>query len=121
MPITDFIHHYPRALFYDIPRVGAYVYDIPGTGRSFTTYPESSMSDDICVMLIFSVCSVLLCNNSINTQIFHQQQFLMCCCLPTPMPLASGGGGRGSPFFRSSPAGSVHKSNSGVTMWCVCG
>ena len=39
VPIKDFIHHYPRALFNDIPRVGAYFYDIPGSGRSFTTYP----------------------------------------------------------------------------------
>ena len=29
MPIKDFIHHYPRALFNDMPRVGAYFYDIP--------------------------------------------------------------------------------------------
>ena len=35
MPIKDFIHHYPRALFNDIPRVGAHFYDIPGS-RSFT-------------------------------------------------------------------------------------
>ena len=39
VPIKDFIHHYPRALFNDIPRVGAHFYDIPGSGRSFTTYP----------------------------------------------------------------------------------
>ena len=39
MPIKDFIHHYPRALFNDIPRVGAYFYDISGSGRTFTTYP----------------------------------------------------------------------------------
>ena len=39
MPIKDFIHHYPRALFNDIPRVGAHFYDIPGSGRTFTTYP----------------------------------------------------------------------------------
>ena len=38
MPIKDFIHHYPRALFNDIPRVGAHFYDIPGPGRTFTTY-----------------------------------------------------------------------------------
>ena len=30
VPIKDFIHHSPRALFNDIPRVGAYFYDIPG-------------------------------------------------------------------------------------------
>ena len=36
VPIKDFIHHYPRALFNDIPRVGAYFYDIPGSGRSLT-------------------------------------------------------------------------------------
>ena len=29
VPIKDFIHHYPRALFNDIP----------GSGRSLTTYP----------------------------------------------------------------------------------
>ena len=39
VPIKDFIHHYPRALFNDIPRVGAYFNDIPGSGRSLTTYP----------------------------------------------------------------------------------
>ena len=40
VPIKDFIHHYPRALFNDIPRVGAHFYDIPGSGRTFTTYPS---------------------------------------------------------------------------------
>ena len=48
VPIKDFIHHYPRALFNDIPRVGAHFYDIPvgahfydipRSGRSLTTYP----------------------------------------------------------------------------------
>ena len=49
VPIKDFIHHYPRALFNDIPRVrcallrhtrvGTHFYDIPGSGRSLTTYP----------------------------------------------------------------------------------
>ena len=29
VPIKDFIHHYPRAL----------INDIPGSGRTFTTYP----------------------------------------------------------------------------------
>ena len=42
VPIKDFIHHYPRALFNDIPRVGAHFYDIPGSGRTFTTYPGHS-------------------------------------------------------------------------------
>ena len=32
VPIKDFNHHYPRALFNDIPRVGTYFYDIPGSG-----------------------------------------------------------------------------------------
>ena len=39
VPIKDFIHHYPRALFNDIPRVGAHFNDIPGSGRTFMTYP----------------------------------------------------------------------------------
>ena len=39
VPIKDFIHHYPRALFNEIPRVGTHFYDIPGSGRSLTTYP----------------------------------------------------------------------------------
>ena len=39
VPIKDFIHHYPRALFNDIPRVGAHFHDIPGSGHTFTTYP----------------------------------------------------------------------------------
>ena len=30
VPIKDFIHHYPRALFNDIPRVGTHFYNIPG-------------------------------------------------------------------------------------------
>ena len=29
VPIKDFIHHYPRVLFNDIPRVGAHFYDTP--------------------------------------------------------------------------------------------
>ena len=37
--IKDFIHHYPRALFNDIHRVSAHFYGIPGSGRTFTTYP----------------------------------------------------------------------------------
>ena len=37
VPIKDFIHHYPRALFNDIPRVGTHFNDIPGSGRTFTT------------------------------------------------------------------------------------
>ena len=39
VPIKDFIHHYPRALFNDIHRVGAHFHDIPGSGHTFTTYP----------------------------------------------------------------------------------
>ena len=39
VPIKDYIHHYPRALFNDIPRVGAYFYDISGSGRTLTTCP----------------------------------------------------------------------------------
>ena len=39
VPIKDCIHHYPRALFNDIPRVGAHFYNIPGSGHSLTTYP----------------------------------------------------------------------------------
>ena len=42
VPIKYFIHHYPRALFNDIPRVGAHFYDIPGSGHTFTTYPGRS-------------------------------------------------------------------------------
>ena len=37
VPIKDFIYHYPRALFNDITRVGAYFYNIPAPGRSLTT------------------------------------------------------------------------------------
>ena len=40
MPIKDCINHYHRALFNDIPRVGTYFQDIPGSGRSLTTYPD---------------------------------------------------------------------------------
>ena len=40
VPIKDFIHHYPRALFNDIPMGGAHFYDIPGSVRTFTTYPS---------------------------------------------------------------------------------
>ena len=31
VPIKDFIHHYPRALFNDIPSGGAQFNDIPGS------------------------------------------------------------------------------------------
>ena len=63
VPIKYFIHHYPRALFNDIPRIGAHFYDrpgrdtllrhtrvgthfydIPGSGRSITTYPGHTSS-----------------------------------------------------------------------------
>ena len=37
VPIKDFIHHYPRALFNDIPRVGAQFNDIPGSISLRTT------------------------------------------------------------------------------------
>ena len=39
VPIKDCIHHYPRALFNDIPRVGASFNDIPGSWRIFATFP----------------------------------------------------------------------------------
>ena len=49
VPIKDFIHHYPRALFNDIPSEsvrtfttypgGDALLHIPGSGRTFTTYP----------------------------------------------------------------------------------
>ena len=45
VPIKDFIHHYPRALFNDIPRVGGHFYDMPGSGRTFTTYPGRPYSN----------------------------------------------------------------------------
>ena len=38
VPIKDFIHHYPRALFNDIPRVGAHFNDIPGSGRVYVFF-----------------------------------------------------------------------------------
>ena len=54
VPIKDFIHHYPRAFFNDIPRVGAallrhtrveaHFYDIPGSGRTFYDIPGSGRS-----------------------------------------------------------------------------
>ena len=34
VPMKDFIHHFPRALFNNIPRVGAQFYDIPGFNNS---------------------------------------------------------------------------------------
>ena len=40
VPIKDFINHYHRALFYDIPRVGAYFYDIPRVGAYFYDIPR---------------------------------------------------------------------------------
>ena len=59
VPIKDFIHHYPRALFNDIPRVGGvllrhtrvgtYFYDIPGSGRSLTTYPGQNTGQQIVI------------------------------------------------------------------------
>ena len=53
VPIKDFIHHYPRALFNDIPRVGAHFYDIPGSGRTLTTYPGH--------MLVLRCCGCVCC------------------------------------------------------------
>ena len=47
VPIKYFIHHYPRALFNDIPRVGAHFYDIPRSGRTFTTCPVGAQFNDI--------------------------------------------------------------------------
>ena len=44
VPIKDFIHHYPRALFNDIPRVGTHFNDIPGSGRNFYDIPGSGRS-----------------------------------------------------------------------------
>ena len=38
--IKDCIHHYPMALFNHIPGVVAYFYNIPGSRRQFTTYPD---------------------------------------------------------------------------------
>ena len=53
---------------------------------------------------------------------------ICCCCLPTPMTLANGGGGEsdllacGPPVsFSVHLASSTHSTNPGVTMWCVCG
>ena len=52
MPIKDFIHHYPKALFNDIPRdrVGAYFYDIPGSGQFNTNF---SRKEDLLVRCLF--------------------------------------------------------------------
>ena len=61
----------------------------------------------------------------------YDRAYLLCCCLPTPMTLASGG----SPMFPlvvhqpASPSiwpavQSLRRglsTNPGVTMWCVCG
>ena len=47
VPIKDCIHHYPRELFNDIPRVSAYFYDIPGSGRTLTIYPGRAQFNDI--------------------------------------------------------------------------
>ena len=69
-----------------------------------------------------------------NTQIKYSQHGFCCCCLPTPMTLASGGGGW-SPMFPlvvHQPASPSNwpavqslrwgvSTNPGVTMWCVCG
>ena len=54
VPIKDFIHHYPRALFNDIPRVGKHFYDIPRSGRSLTTYPGRVISIHIHIKIIIS-------------------------------------------------------------------
>ena len=55
-----------------------------------------------------------------------------CCCLPTPMTLASGGGIPMFPLVVHQPASpsiwsavpSLRRglsTNPGVTMWCICG
>ena len=53
--IKDFIHHYPRVLFNDIPRVGAHFYDIPGSGRRFTTYPGQ-----YCMTNVYKHCNIVI-------------------------------------------------------------
>ena len=48
MLIKDFIHHYPRALFNDIP----------GSGRSLTTYPGHVLYITIDVKVPHMLCLV---------------------------------------------------------------
>ena len=47
VPIKDCIHHYPRALHF---------YDIPGSGRSLTTYPGHECGG--CMGCVFGVVYV---------------------------------------------------------------
>ena len=81
------------------------------------------------IQLIFEMVNHSLCEEIFSTIMVNM--FFCCCCLPTPMALASGG----SPMFPlvvhqpASPSiwpavQSLRRglsTNPGATMWCVCG
>ena len=87
----------------------------------FNSEIEGSLA--FCVLMLF-LCSILC------IMCFGSGLHVECCCLPTPMTLASGG----SPMFPlvvHQPASpfiwpavqSLQRglsTNSGATMWCVC-
>ena len=82
MPIKDFIHHYPRALFNDIPRVGAYFYDIPGSGRSLTTYPGQAYLKDNSLLISTPKSSVMLLIPDTDQPKTHRSILIEDACLP---------------------------------------
>ena len=85
----------------------------------------------ICIIHHIFICLHVLCHANISAIWTAVIILYSCCCLPTPMALASGG----SPMFPlvvhqpASPSiwpavQSLRRglsTNPGATMWCVCG
>ena len=96
----------------------------------FTSKYKQDVYNDLSIKIGDTVVD---CNSQVKDLgiIFDQVLSLRCCCLPTPMTLASGG----SPMFPLVVHQPVSPSiwptvqslrrglstNPGVTMWCVCG
>ena len=103
-----------------------------------TDYRSEHKNDTVRLCAIFDTCKEyptdhhLFCHTPVTPDLVHDLFGLgPCCCLPTPMTLASGG----SPMFPlvvhqpASPSiwpavQSLRRglsTNPGATMWCVCG
>ena len=86
--------------------------------------------DDVCCSVVFGTLVGVFVFSVMWSELLMTSA-ISCCCLPTPMTLASGG----SPMFPlvvhqpDSPSiwpavQSLRRglsTNSGATMWCVCG
>ena len=71
VPIKDFIHHYPRALFNDIPRVGAHFYDIPGRDALLRHTRVGAQFNDIPGSLFECGCQTWI---SLDIACFYEEQ-----------------------------------------------